>query len=291
MRVTESRMLQVASDGVDQARNRAARAAQVASSGTQVSVPSDDPAAWAEGRRAELRATQSSARGASLGRAHDRLDATDATLGTIGNALSRIKELAVQAATGTTDAGGRAATAAEIAQLRSTILAAANATGGQGEYLLSGSQGGAAPFSAAGVYGGDNLLATVEVGEGQSVQLGVPGSVLTAAGGTDFFSTIDNLVTALSANNAAGVQAALTPLDSLVGQVAGARAQVGAQMSSLDSANEARTALEVRLGDEKGRTLDADAVSAASTLAQAQNALTYARSVASVIVNLTGKNP
>ncbi|MGZ4276391.1 MAG: hydantoinase/oxoprolinase family protein [Solirubrobacteraceae bacterium] len=38
------------------------------------------------------------------------------------------------------------------------------------------------------------------------------------------------------------------------------------------------------------RTLDADAVSAASTLAQAQSALSYARSVAGVIANLIEKN-
>lgn len=289
MRVTESRMMQVASDGVGKARDRAARAAQAASSGTRVNVPSDDPAAWAEGRRAELRQAASTGRGDSLGRARDHLAATDSSLGTIGTALARIKELAVETSNGTYDAASRRDAAVEVGQLRATILAAANATGSQGEYLLGGSQA-AAPFSAAGAYGGDTLTSTVEVGEGQSVQIGVPGTVLTAAGGTDVFATIDNLVTALQSNNAAGVQAALTPIDSIVGQVANARAQAGAQMSALDAADQARSALEVRLGDEKSRTLDADAVTAASTFAQAQNALAYARAVAGVVSQLAGKN-
>ncbi|MGZ3442656.1 MAG: flagellin N-terminal helical domain-containing protein [Polyangia bacterium] len=290
MRVTESRMMQVAGDAVIATRDRAARAASVASSGTKVDVPSDDPAGWAEGRRAEVRKSESSGRGDSMGRARDRLAATDQTLGTIGTSLTRIKELAVQMASGTYSASGRSDAATEITQLRATILAAANATGGQGEYLLSGSQGGVAPFTAAGVYSGDSVLSTVEVGEGQSVQLGVPGTVLTAASGTDLFATIDSLVTALTTNSSAGIQAALIPLDSLVNQVSSARAQSGAQMSALDTADQARTALELHLDDEKTRTLDADAVSAASTLAQAQSALSYARSVAGVIANLIEKN-
>jgi flagellar hook-associated protein 3 FlgL len=279
MRVTESRLLELSTAAVGEARDRLAKAGQVMQSGVRVALPSDDVAAWATAARLAARQTLSAARGTAIGRARDNLADVDTALGTIGDALARLKETTIQAATGTLVAGDRAGLVAVVTGLRATALAAANARGADGEYLLAGSKGDAAPFAADGSYAGDAVERNVESAEGALSPAALSGDRLQA-----LFPVFDKVSAALAANDVAGLQAALGDIGSAVETVSGARTAVGERLGELDAADEARQSFEVTLADAHARAVEADPIAAASELARASTALDAAKASAQEII-------
>jgi flagellar hook-associated protein 3 FlgL len=289
MRVTEAHLHELATAGLARARRDVATAAGQLSSGLRVARPSDDPAAWAEGMRADTRKQAAEARIAAQTRARDELAATDGALGAIGDAVEKALELATQAMNDTYGATERAGLAVAVAQLRDQAIAAANARGLDGGFLLAGSQTSAAPFSttAPGAYAGDARTRAVEINEaGSTATSSVSGARLTAASGVDVIGTLDALATALAGNNPAGISAALAPLGSAVRQIALARTETGSSMQALDAATAAGRALAQHLVEVHIRTLEADPVQAADDLARGRDAMERAQAVASRVLEL-----
>jgi len=287
MRVTESRLIDMAQSGMAKANTQLGDASNEVSSGMRVSRPSDDPAAWAEGMRASVRSTISAGRGDAMGRAQDRLGATDGALDTVGRTLSRARELAVQMANGSLSSDERTAAVDEVNQLRETILAAGNSRDADGNYLLAGSKNNVAPFTPAGAYVGDTLTGTIETSDSGTSQVSIAGTTLTAATGVDVLGALTSLSSALTANDVMGVQSSLGTLGSGIAQVAKARTQVGTQLSTLASADASRKSFELNLASSHARAVEADPIAAASDLARAKQALESAQAVASQIIQLT----
>jgi flagellar hook-associated protein 3 FlgL len=287
MRVTESRMLGEATVAVSEARSRAARAAEVMTSGRRVDRPSVDPAGWAQGARAAARQIASGERGHAIAHAQSSLAQSEDALAAIGNNLARAGEVAVQAANGTLNDDDRQNLVTILQGLREANLAAANRTGPDGEYLFAGSRGDVRPFDGGGNYLGDGVARTVESGEGVRLPSTIPGSVLTnASGGVNVLMSLDALITAVQTNDVAGMQAAGATITSAVGQVADARSGLGARMNALDSAEDARGAFEIRLAETLSSAVDADPIAAASELARSTSALDSARAVAQEVAAL-----
>jgi flagellar hook-associated protein 3 FlgL len=289
MRVTESRMMEVSARQAATAQSRVAEAGNDVSTGVRVHKPSDDVAAWAEAERAQIRSDASTARGSAIGRARSQLESSDGALATISSALVRGRELATQMANGTLDAGQRSAAAVEVAALRDTVLSATNQMDSDGNHLFAGSQGTTAPFSLAG-YTGDSVTRKLQIAEGQAASVRLSGIALTAAaggGGVSVIDTLTNLSNALAANNTGAIQSALADLAAATKQVSTARSDVGAQMTTLDSANDARATFEDTLSKQESDAIGADPNAAASKLANARNALAATQSVAQLIAQIT----
>jgi flagellar hook-associated protein 3 FlgL len=289
MRVTEAHLHELATAGLAKARRDVAAAAGQFSSGLRVARPSDDPAAWAEGMRADIRKQAAEARIAAQTRARDELAVTDGALGSIGDAVERALELATQATNGTYDATDRAVLAVAVGQLREQAITAANVRGLDGGFLLAGSLTNAAPFAGAppGAYSGDARTRAVEINEaGLTVTVSVSGARLTAASGVDVIGTLDALASALAANDTAGVSAALAPLGTAVRQIALARTETGGSMQALDAAMDAGRALAQHLVEVHVRTLEADPVKAADDLARGRDAIERAQAVAARVFQL-----
>jgi flagellar hook-associated protein 3 FlgL len=287
MRITEARMVEVAAQNMAKARNAVADAAGPAQTGVRVTRPSDDPAAWATGRRADARQRISEARGSAIGAAQDHLAETELAFGTIGSLLARAKELAVQAASETYNADDRAHIAVEIRALQQAALAAANARSSDGEFVLGGSLGAVAPFSSTGAYVGDGYQRQLEIADGGAQAITIAGDRLTAAAGVDVLSTLDALATALETNTLAGVQAGVGEIDMAIRQVSLARSQIGGLASALDQADATRRDLELVLAEIEQRAIGADPIEAATRLTQAANALETAQVLTNRIVEIT----
>ena len=142
-------------------------------------------------------------------------------------------------------------------------------------YLFGGFQDQAPPFDATGAYVGDTGVRKAEVAPGQLVDASVRGDVALKGvnGGTDVFAVFTALNTALAANDVPGVQNALTGLDASIQQVATARSQVGSSMSAFDVATAAQQTLKTESLTAQAHLQEADAIEAASRLAQATQAL------------------
>jgi len=284
MRVTETRMIATASEQTSRQRARVQEASDALQTGVRVDRPSDGVTDWAEGMRAEVRNTLSERRGNAVARANERLLESDRALSGIGDGLSRIRELAVQAANDTYTAAQRAGIAEEVRGLRAQMIGLANTQGPDGEYLLAGSAGDVAPFGANGVYVGNGTRRQIEASEGNVGTYSVTGESLTSARGVDVFTTLDNIIAALNGNDADAVRANLNDLSTAVDQVANARTELGSQSAALDAVDNARRDFELELARMQERAMGIDPVDAATDFTRASQALESARAVAERIV-------
>jgi flagellar hook-associated protein 3 FlgL len=287
MRITENRMIDMASGHISKLRERVARTGEQLSSGHRVSLPSDDPTAWAGARRAEAAQTLNASRGEAVASSQHRLGLVDSALDQIGSALERGRELAVMAANGSMSAEDRALIAAEVNGLWHAVRASANVRSTDGEFLLAGSQTGQPPFDAAGVYQGDNLTRTIETRDGFQQEVSLSGAVLTAASGVDVLAELTALETALNGNDLDGIRATIDTLAAAHQQVSLARGQGGAQSAALIDAELVQVELDHSLEALRSRLIGADPIAAASELAQHSNALEVAQLVATRIIEMT----
>ncbi len=290
MRITESRLLTLSGDHVSSARDKAGAAALAASTGTKVTKPSDDVAAWAEGQRTAARTAESSSRGSGIATAQDKLQQTDGALAAIGGLIEQTKALAVQAANGTLSAADRASMASAITGIRAQVLALANVQAPDGEYLLAGSRGGTAPFDAAGNYNGDANTRSIETAQGGFTAVSVTGNIISSGTGVNVLTVLDSFATALAANNVAGIQASIPGLTSSVSQIANGRQEVGNSLSTLLISDDARTSFELQLADRHAKLIDLDPVQGATSLVNAKNILDSAAAVAAQVVAMVKPN-
>ena len=287
MRITEHRMVELAAQGLSTARGRVASSAEELTSGLHVSRPSQNPAAWAETRRAAALQTINSGRGEALARSQERLMDVDQALGQIGGAMARAQELAVAASSETIGPEALRAIAAELHGLRLTALAAANTRGSDGEYILAGTRSADPPFDDSGVYHGDDVGRDIETQNGLEQAVTVTGSVLTASHGIDVLAAMSAFETALDANDRTGITAAIEAMRTGNQQVSSARADGGAKSMSLLAAQDAQSQLDTSLTALQSRLAAADPIAAASELAQHSQSLAAAQAVAQTIAELT----
>jgi flagellar hook-associated protein 3 FlgL len=284
MRITGTRMIDMAAAATSKNQTAVGDASNQLTSGKRVNDPSDDPTAWVAAQRVKLHQALSQGAGAAEQTSRDQLQLTDGSLSAIGQIVAQVRTLAVQGASDTYNAAGRAGIGEEVRGLFQTALASANAQGNDGEFLLAGAASKVAPFDAAGAYQGDASVRSVP--GGTSTPVTVAGSSLTAASGVDILPLLSKIATALSANDMPSLTAALPDLDTAVKQISSARSQTGAAMNAIDQSASQRAQLEVDMQGAISKFVEADTVSAASDLAKATQALQLSQTVSAKIVAL-----
>lgn len=276
MRITENRLSTLAGSGLQRGIGQLAKAAKQLETGVAIEKPSDDPTAWAAAQRTRSRAAISESQGEANATARDRLSETETSLASVGDSLSRARELMTDLANGNLDPTTRTAGAAELRDLRAQILADLDRRGSDGEPLFGG--GSADAFTSGGSYAGGAARRGIEVGEGHVIETGVLGS--------DVAASLDALAQAADAAEAGDIATLRTFIDPIVQaheQAVDARSLLGDQMNALQSAESTRIALADNLDSELQRLAGADPIESASALARAQLTVEGARQVASSI--------
>jgi len=264
------------------ARARNATATSIASSGMRVQKPSDDPVAFAIGRRDTAREQVAVASARTSEYAMSVSIGADQALAEAGDALARARELAVQMASGTYTANERTFAASAARELRLEVLNAANREV-DGTYVFGGYRDGAPPFDATtGAYSGDGLVKQVEVAPFLRLPVSVSGATTFGAGtGTDVLATLEALATALDANDPTAVQALLPDIDTSAQQINGARVDLGGQIRGFDVTLATAELVKDRSAASRAQQLEADPYRAYSDLVEAERALQAAVGVAS----------
>lgn len=282
MRVTDRMIFDQATRDAGAARERLEAAVEQASTGVRLVHPGDDPGAAGLLVSSQASAGRFEAVAQGAARASDELGSADAALESVGNALARARELAVQLSSAGYSAADRSSGANEVNGLLSEVLARLNTRAGN-RYVFGGNRDGSPPFDAAGNYLGDAGVRQVEIAPGvlQAASVRADVALKGAAGGVDVLATLSALSAALAANDQAGVAATLDALDQGTGQVAEARAQAGISMSAFDTSAAAATAARDGELARSSHLADADEVQAASALALAQRALEASLAAAS----------
>jgi len=190
------------------------------------------------------------------------VNTAEGALDEITSMLQRMRELAVQAGTGTTDSSDRIYLNAEFKALRTEIDRIADNTKWNGRNILDGSAGGSAGAS------------TVAFGIGQD---GVKTQTLSTSFGN--FSDSDGKLSGLASKTLSTVTIAsavamgsksITEIDVVIGDVSAQRASFGAISNRLTHAVDNLTNVKTNSEAARSRILDTDYASATSELARTQ---------------------
>jgi len=238
-------------------------------SGRTVQVPSDNPIV--AGRLLNINATmaESAQFQTNVQDGIAWLNMTDVTLGAVGEALHRARELAIAGANSTLPPEVRAYNATEVDQLLRHVVSLANSSYDGNRFLFGGTHRGGLPFASRD--GADGTLVIVEppansypgrgainyeVLRGIAMQVNIPGETLFMDGDNSVFGALTMARDALRTAPTANIQDALAELQGALDAVLDARATVGARQNRLDMMdsryNDERTTLsELRskLGD------------------------------------------
>jgi flagellar hook-associated protein 3 FlgL len=268
---------------MQRSRERAFVAQQQITSGKRVERPSDDPTAYGQMVRdeAKLAAIEQALRNVQVGMS--RIQAADSLLDQVTMVLSRIKELAVGASSGTMTAANRATIAQEVRQLHRHLVQLANSEFG-GYRLFAGTRTDQAPFvlgpNEAVSYQGNSETLAIAVGPNQTIPVLLPGNHVFTGPTTNVFDTVANLLAALESNNQAGIEQSLTNLDQALDQVTRARGQLGALGNRLETTTAELEQRKAIVTVALSQMQDADLVQAASDLARHELALQAAAQIA-----------
>ncbi len=245
------------------------------STGKRINSPSDDPTGAAQlvGLSESTKITAQYQD--NILAARTRLEMEDTALGSVGDALQRIRELTVAGLNDTNGPQGRAAMAAEIRQLAGEVLSLANRKDGNGQFMFAGFQVLTQPFTKTGSganYNGDTGQRQIQVGptrqiadgdSGQAVFMDIP----DGSGGVEsIFATLETLASDLEANAPNG--SSLDQLDRAMGQFLGFRATAGARLNALESQQTINETLLLQLEQTRSTIEDLDYAEAASRLSR-----------------------
>lgn len=279
MRVTDKRLYDRQRSELSQLRSRFAEAQDRASSGRRVLRPSDDPVATSLALRERSQVSRAGDHARAIDQGRGRLEAADGALGQVADMLRRAQELTVQASSGTLSADERASIAVEIREIRASVLGVANEEAG-GRRLFAGQVDDAPPFDATGAYVGGATAPELEIAPGRRLAVGLPGDAIFSAP-TDVFATLDDLATALEADDLAGVRAGLEGTRAAHEQVVSARGALGARSDALETASAVVERMETRALEAQDELVGVDVAEAYLELERARRAYAAAIQIAS----------
>jgi len=212
-------------------------------SGRVISQPSDNPVVAAKLLNINSALAESEQFQVNVRDGIAWLSVTDTTLGQVGDALHRVKELALQGATATTPDTAREYIAREVDQLLRHIVGLANVSYDGNRQLFGGTHLGAAPFTLSERIPPDGFLASIapadpsagtgrisyEIIRNVDMQVNTEGRALFVDGGV--FDAILAVRDALLGTG--DIQLAIAAVDSGLNNVLTERAVVGARHNRL----------------------------------------------------------
>jgi flagellar hook-associated protein 3 FlgL len=278
MRVTEGMISATILNNIQLGKQRLDQLQQEISTGLKVSTPGDDPVAAQQvlQLKGALQDGTQYARNITTGNAW--LTQADSSMDEMGNVVTRAMEIAQEMASGTNTATDRASAASEVQQLKDQLIQLGNSQVA-GKYIFGGFVSDKPPFdTATGAYVGTDDAVNMEVDRGTYVAIGYSGGKLLRGGtppgssGADVIGTLNNLITALSSNDTAGIQGTLPALDASQDQILAARADVGARMNRVQNASDNLDSMKVSLNAVISDNQNADLAQVASDLVSQQTA-------------------
>jgi flagellar hook-associated protein 3 FlgL len=278
MRVTAKMALAAVTEGTTRSVKRLTAASRVASTGERMTLPSDDPARWAQtvGHDARLRGMESRARSST--QAAGDLELAETALAHAGDLVLEVRELALRGVNGSLDHDTRRELGRQVAGLRESLLGIANTRGASG-YLFAGTRTDRAPFDSTGAFLGNDGEVRLAVTETTTARSNASGArAFTTAGGRDLLADLQSLSTALSIEDLGAIRGGLDALDAGHRQLLSARTEAGLGAERLRvSAEVTQTAL-VHARAARAATAEADLPAALTALTEARSA--YERGVA-----------
>jgi flagellar hook-associated protein 3 FlgL len=270
MRVTSAGMgTQLARD-LQAALAALAKRHEIIASGRRLNTPSDDPTDTARALTVRSRQAANAQFLENISSARSNLSASETSVRSVVDYLQQSRDLAIQGANDSSDAGARLALGDQVNQILEAVVSFANGRGPNGGMLFGGQEVSVAPYTVTRDVAGKITAVTVnprgidgtlpvEVTEGLTVAQGVSGTITFGgmADTTNAFDTLIRLRDALNANNGTNVGVELDNLTAAHDRAVTASILLGTRQALLDT-------LEQRLED--------DALGLATTLSDLEDA-------------------
>lgn len=265
MKISTSFLFDRATERMSALQSRLAKTQAQLSVSKQIISPSDAPdkAAAIDRLRGEL-ARQTGHSGV-LKVALNRFTAEETALRASSDTITRIKELAIQAANDTLSPSDRRVIATELRELRNQLVSLGNTRDDSGNYVFSGTRVETQAFALDNqgqvVYQGDQTLTRIPAG--------VERSVLYTRSGTDvfkrvvrednagnpvsigFFKSLEDLISAADNNQLSDIRRSVGEADQMLSNVSQAVAQCGSDQqvvqAQLDVLNQTTLRLKTTL--------------------------------------------
>ena len=225
------------------------------STGSRINSAKDDAAGQAVAMRltAEIQGLAQASRNAADGQS--MIDTAEGALQETHNLLLRMRELAVQAASGTSSTADKLSLDGEFQHLSDEIGRIASNTSWAGQKLLDGSFSGASGADAVVFHAGAGAAASDKIS-------------VTIAAMTDTALDVDGADATIK--SAASAIAAITSVDTAIGKVSDERNKLGAVSNRLSSTITNLDQIRVNLASSKGRIEDTDFAVETGNLAKGQ---------------------
>ena len=222
------------------------------STGSRVNSAGDDAAGMAIGNSmtSQIRGLNQAVR--NLNDGVNLLQTAEGALGETTNMLQRMRELAVQSASGTYSSTQRSYLATEFLALGSQIESIASQTTWNGYTILTGTAGDTSNGSyafQAGQTSGQTITVAIS-------QMGLTGLSMTAA--------------AVGVSTAASASAAIASIDSAINTVNSQRATIGAAVNRMTYAADNMTNISANVSASRSTIMDTDYATASTNLSKAQ---------------------
>ena len=234
---------------------------QELSTGKRINSAKDDAAglAMSETMTAQIRGLNMAVRNAND--AVSLCQTADGAMIEQTNMLQRMRELAVQASSDTTDAVSKGYLNSEFTALRSEIDRIGLNTQWNAKPLLDGSFIGSSGVTGSysfqvGANGADTKI-TIAIGK------------MTASSSAGVAGTLTS-ISASSINSGASASSAIASLDTALAAIANQRAAIGATMNQLTYAADNLTNVSQNTTDSRSRILDTDYATATTNLSRTQ---------------------
>lgn len=219
-------------------------------SGNQITQAGDDPAglAIAETMRAKIRSYKQAGRNAADG--VSLLQVADSTLGEISGNVIRLRELAMQSATDSSNEGDRALIGKEFSALKNEIQRMANNAEFNGTKLLNGS------------------------GKIYDLQVGINNNSSEDRVSYNLKKVMkkigDTSLAGASVESKIAAQASLGSIDKFLNHISGGRAQVGAVMKRMESIGQGIAISDESHSASRSKIADTDYATSAAKRASAE---------------------
>ncbi len=236
VRTTQNLLADRSTTYLQQSLSRLARTQETLSTGKVVNRVSDSPtdAIAAMRLRTGLADQTRYVRNAQDGLS--RLGVLDTTLGSMGDDVRRVRELALQGVNASSNPTSREAAAIEIDQLRDNLLSLANTTH-LGAPVLGGVTGGKVAFAPDGTYVGETSGESRRtVADGVTVRVDVVGSGVVGPDGANLFDDLAALSAALRSGDEDAMRVGIDALAARGTALSTARADAGAAYNRAEGA-------------------------------------------------------
>ncbi|MNK59573.1 Flagellin [compost metagenome] len=239
--------------------------------GRKLNKPSDDPVGitYSLRYRGELASNEQYTK--NVDSALSWLDFNDTVLEQTGSVIQRLRELTVQAATGSNPQSALDSINKEVGQLKEQMIDIANSKL-NGKYIFNGEAFDRMPYdfpkntdgtsdtSSLSTLTTDTGLINYSVGDSVQMPINLTGTDVFGKGtdSTNIFNIMDTLSAALTSGNAAGISAHLDQIDQRMETVLTSRADLGAKTNRIELMQSRLGDLNTNLTDLQSKTEDAD---------------------------------